>query len=257
LVINSKLAEHKDVHKIYHLPYKLPMIVKPKPWSGLKTKESWGGYLLNGEKFTESLIIKKWSTRDSTKILQNNVIYDFINNINSVSYKVNKDVLDFIRNNNNKYNFFIDSEYKHPLSLKNKLTKKDKTKLESFNSIRSLEQNIIGLALAFSDIPFFYIPVRLDSRGRLYCQSQYLNYQSTELAKALILFGNPGKIYKTDSEAINYLKIYGANCYGHSLSKASFKKRIQWIDENTENIISFTNDLKNNTPNSLIEKSRK
>jgi DNA-directed RNA polymerase len=150
-----------------------------------------------------------------------------VNNISSVSYKINREVLDFILSNNDEYNFITDPKYVHPLSLKNKLTKKDKTKLESFNSTRSLEQNIIGLALAYSNVPYFYIPIRLDSRGRLYCQPQYLNYQSTELAKSLLLFAKPDKIYKTDKDAINYLKIYGANCFGHSLSKASFKERIQ------------------------------
>lgn len=61
--------------------------------------------------------------------------------------------------------------------------------------------------------------VRLDYRGRLYCVVEYLNYQSIELAKALLLFSNGEKIYLNDDFAIKYLKIYGANCFGNKLEK--------------------------------------
>jgi DNA-directed RNA polymerase len=53
----------------------------------------------------------------------------------------------------------------------------------------------------------------------------YLNYQSTELAKALLLFENPGVIYKNDEEAINLFKVAGASCYG--LSKESYNHRVK------------------------------
>jgi len=54
----------------------------------------------------------------------------------------------------------------------------------------------------------------MDFRGRIYCSSEYLNYQSTELAKSLLLFSKGEKILKNDLNSINYLKGYGANCFG-------------------------------------------
>jgi DNA-directed RNA polymerase len=53
----------------------------------------------------------------------------------------------------------------------------------------------------------------------MYCISEYLNYQSTELAKSLLLFSKPEKIYKTDEKALKFLKAYGANCFGNKLDK--------------------------------------
>ena len=87
--------------------------------------------------------------------------------------------------------------------------------------------NILGLALLYKNIPEFYIHVRIDNRGRVYCMVDYLNYQSIELAKSLLLFSKGEKIYKSDTEAINFLKIFGANCFGNGFDKKSFKDRVE------------------------------
>jgi DNA-directed RNA polymerase len=55
----------------------------------------------------------------------------------------------------------------------------------------------------------------------MYCISEYLTYQSNELAKSLLLFSNGEKLIKTDIRAINYFKAYGANCFGNKLDKKS------------------------------------
>jgi len=67
----------------------------------------------------------------------------------------------------------------------------------------------------------------MDYRGRIYCESDYLNYQGTELAKSLLLFARGEKILKCDENSINYLKIFGANCYGNKIDKLSFSERIK------------------------------
>jgi hypothetical protein len=55
-----------------------------------------------------------------------------VNSVNSVAFKINENVLNFILANNHKYNFFTDSNYKHPLSFKDKLTKTQAEELEAF-----------------------------------------------------------------------------------------------------------------------------
>jgi len=85
------------------------------------------------------------------------------------------------------------------------------------------------LATIFSEVPCFYLPVILDYRGRLNCVTEYLNYQGIELAKGLLQFSIEEKVYLSDDFAINYLKIFGANCFGNKLEKQSFKDRIAKI----------------------------
>jgi DNA-directed RNA polymerase len=105
-------------------------------------------------------------------------------------------VLEFINVYGLRYNLVIPSNFIHPLSLKNKLTKVESVELSSFLSKKDLQENILGVAEIFSHVHEFFLPTRLDFRGRLYCISEFLTYQSTELAKALLLFSNSERVYK-------------------------------------------------------------
>jgi DNA-directed RNA polymerase len=128
-------------------------------------------------------------------------------------------MLDFIYTYTDKFNLLL-----APISRDNintRISKTEYNKLESYVSKLDLQENILGLAKVFSNIKEFYLPVRIDYRGRMNCVSQYLNYQSTELAKSLLLFSNGEKLMKNDSLAISYFKAYGANCYGNKLDKKS------------------------------------
>ena len=105
-----------------------------------------------------------------------------------------------------------------------------------------LQDNILEIANIFRSKEF-YIPVRMDQRGRVYCSPSYLNYQSNDLAKSLLLFSVPGIIKRGDTESVNFLKVFGSNCYGNGLSKLSFDKRVEWVDNNIENIINYENGI--------------
>jgi DNA-directed RNA polymerase len=71
--------------------------------------------------------------------------------------------------------------------------------LQAFNSRKFLGLNIIGLAMIFKQVPCFYIPVRIDYRGRVYCSTEYLNYQGIELAKGLLEFSKAEIVKIKDS----------------------------------------------------------
>jgi len=79
-----------------------------------------GGYLLKGLEYTDEIISRNWELKTESKFLVNNSIFDMVNFVNSVQFKINENVLDFILANNNKYNFFINSNYNHELTSKKK-----------------------------------------------------------------------------------------------------------------------------------------
>ena len=233
----------------YYLPYKLPMIVKPKPYYRIKlsdgyVKEHLGGYLLNNIAYTDDIIKQKWNNKRDTEIRDENVIYNLVNNINSVGFKINTDVLNFINTYRNVYDLIEtdnekDKEKSNYLLNRSKLNESEYIELESYLSKRVQENNTLGIAKAYSHVHEFFLPVRLDFRGRLNCISEYLNYQSGELAKSLLLFSKPEKIYKTDITAIQFLKSYGANCFGNKLDKKSWNERAKWVDDNIDDIVNF------------------
>nr|QWO71367.1 RNA polymerase [Termitomyces sp. DKA19] len=248
IVAGSALVELipklKTSFSIQALPNRIPMIVPGKPY---KLKDNnyleLGGYLLNGEEYFDEIILSNWELSSNSAISDRNDICYMVNKINSVAFKINENVLDFILLNNDEYDFFIKVNYNHPLSFKEKLNLAEKREIESFRSRRYLELNILGLAHIFREVPSFYLPVRLDYRGRLYCITEYLNYQGIELAKGLLEFSVGENVYLSDEIAIKYFKIFGANSFGNKLDKKSFNDRIAWIDNNLEDIINFDNGV--------------
>jgi len=145
--------------------------------------------------YSNDIILPNSELSSKSTLLSNNIICSIVNKINSVGFRINSAVLEFILNNNKRYNFFIDNKYIYPLAFKNKLNSLELKELERFNSKKYLEQNILGLSFLFKDIPAFYMPVRLDYRGRLYCITEYLIYQGIELAKFLLEFNYGEKSY--------------------------------------------------------------
>ena len=102
-----------------------------------------------------------------------------------------------------------------------------------------LEFNILNIANIYKNLYRIYFPVRLDNRGRVYCVPDYFNYQSNDLSKSLLLFSNESTIDKDNKNQVNYLYIYGANCYGNGLDKKSYVKRISWVEDNKDKIYNF------------------
>jgi len=217
------------------------MICKPKSYLKINDSINLGGFLLNDEVYIEPLIIDKTYLAFKSSISKNNIIYKLVDYINSVLFALNQEVLDFISKYYKTFNLITDPNYTYPLELKQILTLNEKKELESFRSKVNLEFEILNLAHIFRNSPELFIPVRLDYRGRIYCNVEYLHYQSVELAKSLLQFAKGAIVHIDDEVSIKYLKIFGANCYGNTLDKMSFNDRINWIDKNKKNIINFEN----------------
>jgi len=156
-------------------------------------------------------------------------------------FKVNKDLLYYLMENNHIHKLLINSDYKHEYEdiKRNKIQEK---KYQQFLSKKMLERYVLLIAHVYSNVPEIYFPIKLDNRGRLYPNVAFFNYQASELSKALIQFANPDTIKRCDINAIEYLKAYGASCYGNGLNRKSYTKRLEWVKENWDNIIDFENN---------------
>ena len=230
----DKVLDNKNPISI--LPMNLPMIVPPKDYND----NDLGGFLLNNVEYTQYLIRPKLGYKTSSVIEENNIIYDTVNSMMKTPFKVNKDLLNYLLKNNHIHNLLINSDYKHEYSdiKRNKIQEK---KYQKFLSQKMLEKYILLIADIYSNIPEIYFPLKLDNRGRLYPSVAFFHYQSSELAKALIQFAIPDIIKRNDHNAIEYLKTYGATCFGNGLNRKSYTKRLEWIKENWDNIINFEN----------------
>ena len=216
---------HVSSESILNLPLNLPMIVKPKNLS----KGVLGGYLFNDHRYSERLDLNR-----HTPLIKRDSIYDMINIINSVPYKINTQLLDYILIN--KHNLLIGQDKN--LESNSKSTYQQ-VKYSSYLIKLNLQQTILGLAEHYKNFSEFYLPLKTDSLGRLCCATDHLNYQSCELAKALLLFKIPYIINKKDLENIKYLEYYGANSFGKD--KLSDRAKSNWINNNKKDIINYRN----------------
>ena len=167
-----------------------------------------------------------------------------VNKISSTPFKINQPLLDYINSEGAKHNLLIDPYTKHKFEDLNKRTKYQQGVFSSHNSKVVLQETILGIAEFYRRFSKIYFPLRLDQTGRIYCSPSYLNYQSNELSKALLLFAEPGIINKNNVDSIIYLKAYGANCYGGVISKtSSINTKLEWVDKNLENILNFDNGI--------------
>jgi len=217
----------------FYVSLKLPMIVKPKKYEYVEKNSiiectKLGGYLTNDIDVTDDLIISK-RTVDKNSFMTNKIIYDMVNNLSSIPYKINKEVFNFILEKGAEFKLlteYADIEKNCKLDDGSFRSKYMENKYKSELSKYILERNILDIAHLYEQLHEFFFPVRLDQRGRVYCIPNYFNYQSNDLSKALLCFSKATELFREDEEAFEYLKIYGANCFGNSLDKKSSQSRI-------------------------------
>lgn len=90
-----------------------------------------------------------------------------------------------------------------------------------------MESNILNITELYCYADKMYFPTRLDKTTRLYCTAQYINYKYADLVIGLLLFANPGIIYKHDIDSINYLKHYGATLFDSALDKRFINYKVK------------------------------
>jgi len=102
------------------------MIVPHKTfYREIKTGENiLGGYLLNDREFVYSLIIENSKLKEQSIIGDNNLLFNTVNRLSNVGFKINTEVLEFILDKGLDYKLFTDPNFIHPLEIKKKKIKK-------------------------------------------------------------------------------------------------------------------------------------
>ena len=242
--------KHKSLTSLY-----LPMLTKPLDWdihihSGVKHTDmhydvtQYGGFLTNT--INKQHFIHNNQNQMGKTLLTNNSIINTLNKIQSVPFKINKVVLDYLLD-------CIEADFdfkdhiiliKHPetkflydLNL-NKQNNQQKAKLlEILRQNSQYYHTILNLSnalLLYNQT--FYHPAFVDWRGRIYTSTNSLSFQSNEFTKSLIMFKEG---YILNDSGVESLKIYLANCYGKN--KLSIIDRLSWVDANIDQIIDIKN----------------
>ncbi|XP_060080512.1 DNA-directed RNA polymerase, mitochondrial-like [Ylistrum balloti] len=227
----------------------MPFTIPPVPWTSL-----YHGVHLMGD---GELIRKPYRDQELyTKLAMDKMsssdilpIFDVLNYMGSCPWKINQPVLDiqtkvFHNNGNKQMNVPLPAP-PMPASLK-RMRKGDKKKnrqtlIDKYKwQKKSLEMNslwysclwMLTLANEFRD-QVFWLPTNMDYRGRVYCYSTILQYQSDDMTRSLFLFAK-GK--PLGEKGLDWLKIHLINLKGIK-KRHSNKDRLAYANEMMEEIL--------------------
>lgn len=251
------LFEALDAEESYHTVY-MPTVIKPAQWTTMRD----GGYhteLLRGRRqlvrFNASHEEQKAVATRELSHVQMQGVYDAINTVQEVPWKINKrvyevarllwdnglDIAGFPRKERIKVDQVlprpaeadtdqdVEAEWRHKardLHAENARlpTMRIKTK-------RTLE--IAGRYLNST----FYFPHFLDFRGRMYPIPVDLQPQGQDLARGLLTFAQGKPI---DKHSGWWLAVHVANCWGQD--KLPFDERVAWVYEHEDMLLSVDAD---------------
>jgi hypothetical protein len=112
------------------LPFKLPMIVKPK----ILNKNTLGGCLLKDDKFIEDLFVERKAYGSTSTITGCNKIYNMVNNISDTPFKINQPLLYYLNGAVTKHNLLMDPLIKHKYADLEKRSRYQERMIATYNS---------------------------------------------------------------------------------------------------------------------------
>lgn len=242
-------------------PFFLPMVCKPKDWTGIFE----GGYIspyLKRNKFIKN------NDRDYLKKLSTATmpyVYEAVNHLQSTAWQINTEVLDVVKGlweigckvaelpdredealipypypDKEKEDSYTDEEKEIVKKWKRETYETHKRNIQK-RSLRISAATIIRIANDFKEYEKIYFPHQMDFRGRLYPIPVLLQPQGSDLAKGLLRFAEGKKVGETN---IKWLQIHGANVYGYD--KESYDKRVEWVLERQDEIKAIAHNPMDN-----------
>lgn len=229
-------------------PVLMPMLVEPKDWKNPHNGGFWSDHIrlplirrAGQAQLDEAENIDMWE------------VYQALNHIQKTRWKINRKVLEVIRqcadNKNPLGNLPAGLELPlppTPLDIETNTEARWRWRkaasLVYGENIR-IRSKYIGLhkklqiAERFVDEDEIYFVYNLDFRGRVYPVQVHLNPQGDDVSKSLLMFAE-GK--PVDDETGAWLAVHGANLFG--FDKVSLEDRVAWTQQHTDKICEVAAD---------------
>lgn len=233
----------------------IPTIIPPKKWDSPYGGGYYGafqGFANIIRKDTNSSIFAK-EYKQKLEQVDLTFIYKALNALQETPFKINKEILEvsekIIATGGNLGGFPQTEPYEMLPQLPEPYTEEElrehkkkqvaiikRNQRRQSKALRALMA--VGTAKRFKDYERIYFPHNMDYRGRCYPIPTSLSPQGDDITKALLVFAEPAPCKNEDDW--KWLAIHGANLAGHD--KISFAERIQWVEDNTLNIIASAED---------------
>lgn len=222
-------------------PMYLPMVCKPRDW----VAPNEGGY------YTMQVSLVRTRNKGFKEELETwdmPQVYAAVNRLQNTAWRINAGVFRVMKEAREMGGGIagIPKVEGEPIPVKpldietNELARKEYSKacsrvmrsnLKNGSKVRALVQKL-WVAEEYLEEETLYFPHSLDWRGRAYPIPSYVNPQSDDAGKALLMFAE-GK--RLGDNGAYWLAVHIANCFGYD--KASFDERVQWVLEHEAQIM--------------------
>ena len=234
-------------------PEYYPTIVRPKPWE--YGKVTGGGYYTDHIKPLQLVKYRNKQHLKDLELAHMPKVIDALNAMQDTPYKINQyiyGILTHAKEASLSLGNLPQAELL-PLPLKphdiatnaeaRKKYRKEAVKVHTENArLKSKRLHfamVMRIAKRFRNESKIFFPHTLDFRGRAYHVPNYLNGQSVDYAKSLLMFAKGKAITKKNNGAF-WLAVQGANLFGYD--KESYDERVAWVNENCDNFLEIAKD---------------
>jgi DNA-directed RNA polymerase len=226
--------------------YAMPTLIPPKPWSSVVN----GGYYMEVKRPLKFIRIPTKKLLESYTDLELDSVMESVNKIQETAWRINKPVLDILRDVLYRNNVEIEDVPSREAAPKPLMPCTPEENPEMHKAWRKQmhrwyqEDNrrvgkrlriemTMAQAIKFKEYPEIYFPHNLDFRGRVYPVT-HLSPQGDDLMKGMLEFANGVPI---GEHGAKWLAIHLANTYGKD--KLTFEGRLKWVEDNKELFINI------------------